>query len=239
MTRKKKEKNKLRVRRDTEDRLSSCEFHLLTLWEAKQKADKQPERFKQISGVLRVLVCRKGQNKPLLLDLMKEFGIEGRANPLGGRILLIGWKKSQEYIDAYNKMENPPTDPDELIDALHKVMPPGGPIMFEDYIENGCAIGNENGEYSYKDLILALSQQKGSSHEDCTIDKLLSEVSKPRENGEPLFMQPLLTVSHKVLGLGAVMFMELVRTQKYKTKYLTVDFFNQYGKAKWQVSYPV
>jgi hypothetical protein len=56
-------------------RLRDCESHLRHLKEDLiAYANKDRDRYKTIAGHLRVLVCKFGRNKPLLLELMDHFG---------------------------------------------------------------------------------------------------------------------------------------------------------------------
>lgn len=223
-----------RSSRSPDDRLSSCEFHLLALWEARQRASAQPERYKQIAAELRVLICRHGRNKPLLLDLMKEFGVEGRVVPKERRVLMTGWRDDPEYLQAYSGLSNPPALATDLVRELHSAMPPGPPVMFDDYLDRGCAIGNEHGEYSYKELILAVSQQIGSGHEDATVERLLATLGGTSWTSRPEFLGPLLDVAQHCLGLGASLFQHLASIERYAPRYLSI----RKDATHWHVSYP-
>jgi hypothetical protein len=56
-------------------RLRDCESHLRHLKEDLiAYANKDRDRYKTIAGYLRVLDCKFGRNKPLLLELMDHFG---------------------------------------------------------------------------------------------------------------------------------------------------------------------
>jgi hypothetical protein len=93
-------KRKPRVRKSAEERLRDCETHLAFLREARNKYRSDRERYKQVAGELRLLVCESSNNKPLLLDLMEEYGFKYEVQPpappagppLKGPIPLVGWR---------------------------------------------------------------------------------------------------------------------------------------------------
>lgn len=59
----------------TAQRLKEYEIHLQSLCTAYWRDDEEPERFGQIAAELLVLVCETPTNKPLLFDLMDEYGL--------------------------------------------------------------------------------------------------------------------------------------------------------------------
>lgn len=240
MSKRKKQSKPSKQTRDHLDLIQSCEFHLNLLWEARQKISVDNMRFKQIAGELRILLFETRTNKPLLLKIMDLYGVQARVRPEpDSRFLMIGWREDPEYKRAYQTMLNPPVEANALIESLHKIMPPGNPVMFKDWIKHAVAIGNEYGEYSYKELILSLAQQMGCSHEDEAVDALLDMFSQINNNKEPLFLKSLLGCTKTTLGVGAFLFMWLRKSQGYKPKYLSIRFFQTDKKnLKWEVKYP-
>ena len=147
---------------------------------------------------------------------------------------MIGWRSDPEYVQAYAKLSSPPAQVGELLRALNQLLPPGQPVLFDDYLDRALAIGNEDGEYSYKELILAVSQQIGSSHEDATVDDLLAKLGGTSWTTRPEFLDPLLQVTQHTLGLGAMLYQNLALSGRYIPQYLTV----RRNSTHWHVSYP-
>src|ERR1700704_771305 len=92
------QEKKRRIPRPTQERISACESHLFFLHEDLKLFPQQYDRYKQIAGKLRVLVCKTRSNKPLLLDLMDELGFNyevqppGPPEPLTIPIPRVGWR---------------------------------------------------------------------------------------------------------------------------------------------------
>jgi hypothetical protein len=74
-------KSQPRVPKSPDERIRDCETHLAFLREARHNYRTDRERYKQVAGELRVLVCKSRNNKPLLLDLMDEYGFNYEVQP--------------------------------------------------------------------------------------------------------------------------------------------------------------
>jgi hypothetical protein len=92
---------KRRIRKTLAERIADCESHLFFLQEALKLFPQQYDRYKPLSGELRVLVCSTRQNKPLLLDLMDELEVDYYIHPprppfhnIG--IPLVGWSRESD-----------------------------------------------------------------------------------------------------------------------------------------------
>lgn len=55
-------------------RLKDLENHLFFLKKDLQEFKNEPYLYKRIAAELRLLICKMNRNKPLLIDLIKEFG---------------------------------------------------------------------------------------------------------------------------------------------------------------------
>lgn len=225
-----------RIPRSELDLITSCEFHLLLLWEAFIKMSIQPERYKQIAAELRVLVCRHGRNKPLLLNLMKSYSIEARANPQGSRFLKKGWQEDPKYKQELIKLPLLSYDYAELIKLLHSRMPPEKPLDYEQYISEVVGVANEYGEYTYKELILAVAQQIGSGHEDETVEELLHYVAHFDQSNcvEPIIIVPMMRTAEEVLSLGALFIFIASKHYNYHPKYLDISKYS----SGWKSCFP-
>lgn len=225
-----------RVPRSDLDRIASCEFHLLALWEAYVRASVQPERYKQMAAELRVLVCRHGRNKPLLLNLMKTHSIEARVNPQSSRYLKKDWQIDTIYKRELNNLPPRNYNYTELVELLHSRMPSEEPLDYEQYISDVVAVANEYGEYTCKELILAVAQQIGSGHEDEAVDELLHYVCLIEQvnNVRPTILGPLMRIAEEVLALGSMFVFVASQHYAYCPRCLDVT---QYSHG-WQACFP-
>ncbi|MBI2090208.1 MAG: hypothetical protein HYT78_15965 [Deltaproteobacteria bacterium] len=139
--------------RDLEDLVQALERHLRLLHEYARRAfqDGDFDYGGEVAGKLRLLVTKFGSNRPLLLDLMAETGI----NPL---ITLGG-----------PPIEPPPGEPR-----------PGDKISLSLYLQLGAiGIRVPSGEFvmlNKTQLIRAWAEQTGSSHEDWSLDPPLEAI---------------------------------------------------------------
>lgn len=213
---------KRRIPKLPEERLRDFESHLYFLWDAVRLYPRQVERYKQIAAELRVLVCRSGKNKPLLLDLMDEYDFEHLVLPPGvdpdgppvkphpvpmvGENDVPARRRLQERLDAAYAAG----DPDALasIDAEFAAL--ALPVPFREWIDRGVAVFIAPHEYSNKELVLAIAQQAGSAHEDDSVEEPIIQMRQFTIAGHSGELAPLLDLAHYVLGVGAAFIEHLV-----------------------------
>lgn len=166
---KKVQKHPFRLIRD-------CETHLFFLWEANERYSLEPERIKQISATLRVLVCKTRRNKPLLLNLMDKYGLDYKIHPEDG----VPWdvypiwtvdqdsdpemQRFSAELAAIGGIHSPDIDDfKEKWKHLRRALP------LRKYIERGCAGYVQGTQMTHQDIILMTAHQSGA-HEDEEID---------------------------------------------------------------------
>lgn len=62
--------------------LTDCESHLKFLSESLERLQHEVDRYKQLAAGLRILVCSTRSNKPLLLDLLDDYGLTVLVHPM-------------------------------------------------------------------------------------------------------------------------------------------------------------
>jgi hypothetical protein len=139
--------------RDRQEMFAALMRHLRLLERYAHKAfvERDPDYGGEVAGKLRLLVTKFGSHRPLLLDLMRETGIEPRVT-LGGPPQI---KRDGE-------------------------LGPGDQVTLSEYLQLG-AVGTRvpSGEFvmlNKTQFIRAWAEQTGSSHEDWKIDQSLAAV---------------------------------------------------------------
>jgi hypothetical protein len=215
---------KRRVLKSTQERISDCEVHLLFLYEAFMRFPQQYDRYKQIAAELRVLVCAKGRNEPLLLDLMDELGFTYDVHPPGPPfdkqpIDLIGWRDDPVHQDLTREVQRALGDDQKLTAILEKEAKLRRSMSLRDYTDKALAIFMAPFDYSYRDLILAVAQQCGSSHEDRGIDEPIAHMRSLVLGGCESHVAPLIGYTQHVLDGGAKFIFYLVEKGLYRARY--------------------
>lgn len=226
---------KRRIPKTANQRLHECETHLYFLWDAHQLYQQQRERFKQIATELRVLVCETRTNKPLLLDLMDEYGFSYDVQPPGKHqggpplkpqpLPMVGWrddpvqkKITEELSEAINSGDETKMKAvDKKLAALAR------PIPFREWVNKGLAVYIKPYDYSHKDLALAIAQQLGSSHEDESVEEPIIRLQQIMIGGETSDIAPMIVFAELVIRVGSMFVGHLVEHYGYKPRYFSTS----------------
>lgn len=217
---------KKRVRRPDSERLRACETHLYYLWEAICRYRQQPERFKQIAAELRVLVCETRANKPLLLDLMDQYGFHYDVDPPGPPfdkmpIAMVGWKDDPAHQTMSQELEKAAGDPKKLKGLLEQQSSLRRSIPLREFVNNALAVYIAPHDYSYRELSLALAQQMGSSHEDETVEEPLVKMKQVMIGNDPGHLAPLLPFGELIVRVGREFLGFMVSHHSYEPQFFS------------------
>jgi len=192
----------MKIPKSKELLLRECEEHLFMLKDALSLYRSQRYRYKQIAAELRVLVCEFRSNKPLLLDMMDEYGFTYEVQPWGrSPIPLIG-----DIDSSLNKkigqllIEGKHQEADKLISSRRK------PILLRYFVKKGLAVYMRPNEISYNTLIRKIAEQEGSSHEDRGVDSEVNEMKNIHLGGEESHIACLINFSDVVVEAGQKFF---------------------------------
>jgi plasmid stabilization system protein ParE len=176
--------------------VADLESQLKFLREALLTLPTEPDRYKQLAAGLRVLVCAFGSNRPLLLDLMDEVGVEYMISPLPDLPFPI------TMVDEID--EEPTTDlssmtPDQIW-AYHRSR--GKSYGLREFVLRALAVYVLGHAYSYAALIRTLAEQSGLGHEDWTVDQNMVELESFIIGGFQGHVAPLRSLAEHVLAAG-------------------------------------
>jgi len=216
---------KPRIPRSTEELIASCEDHLLFLQEAFERFPKEHVRYKQIAAELRVLVCATRQNKPLLLDLMDEHEFSYDVQPPGPPfdkqpIPLVGWRNDPVQQALMAEVEEASGNEEKLAAILEKEAKLRKSMSLRDYTDNALAILMTPIDYSYCDLVLAVAQQCGSSHEDKEIEEPIAQMRSLKLGGVESHIAVLVEFARLVLDAGIKFLVCLAEKETYRTRFV-------------------
>lgn len=222
---------KKRVPKTATERLRECETHLYFLWDARRLYPRERDRFKQIAAELRVLVCRTRQNKPLLLDLMDEYGFAYDVQPPGKDpggpplklqpLPVVGWRDDPAHRRISEALCS--GDQDREASAEAELAALAKPMPFREWVEKGLAVYIAPHDYSHCDLILAIAQQYGSSHEDDSVEEPILRLQEFIIGGHTGDIAPLIAFADSVIRVGQLFLGHLVRNHGYQPQYFKSD----------------
>jgi hypothetical protein len=214
---------KKKLLRPTYERIAACESHLLFLHEDLKLFPQQYDRYKQIAGKLRVLVCATHQNKPLLLNLMDELGFKYDVPPPGPLTIpigLVGWRTDPDFLANTREIEQAAGDGQKLA-AIHekynakfrKSMP------LREYTDKALATFIKPYDYSFRDLVLSVAQQCGSSHEDESIDEPIAQMRSIVVLGVESHVAVIVEYARLVLDAGVKFILYSEEKGQYKARH--------------------
>jgi hypothetical protein len=215
---------KTRLRRSTQERIAACESHLFFLHEAAKLFPQQYDRYKQIAAELRVLVCKTRHNEPLLLNLMDELGFFYEIHPPGSPfdkmpIPLVGWRDDPDHQALTGEFQKAGDDEQKLAVALEKQARLRKSMPLREYTEKALAIFIRPFDFNYRDLILSVAQQCGSSHEDEDIDEPMAQMRSIVIGGIESHIAPLIEYAGYVVDAGAKFVLFSVEKDLYQARY--------------------
>jgi hypothetical protein len=212
MSKKKIPKSKIRL-------LEECEEHLMMLNDALSKYPQQRYRYKQIAAELRVLVCKFGSHKPLLLDLMDEYGFNYEIQPTSQNpIPQIVFEDDPTHKQIGRLLSEGQFDEaDKLISTIRM------PLALRNYVNDGLAIYIKPNSISHHDMVRKIAEQEGSAHEDKGVDSDVAQLKRLRLGGEESHIAVLIVFA-KLISLAGLSFFEYLNEKKiYEPNYLNIS----------------
>src|SRR5262245_54219879 len=197
-----------RVPKSAEERMRDCETHLAYLNEARDNYRTDRERYKQVAGELRVLVCKTKKNKPLLLDLMDEYGFnyEVQRDPAGppvkGPIPLVGWRDDPVQQELAREFEQALGDEKKLAALLAQKESLNVALPLRRYVDEGLAAYIAPQDYSYNRLTCAIAEQCGIAHEDEAIEEGLAAMQCILIGNDHSHIRVLISFADTILHAG-------------------------------------
>jgi len=220
------QEKKRRVLRPTEKRIAACESHLFFLHEDLKLFPQQYDRYKRIAGTLRVLVCASRKNKPLLLDLMDELGFTyevpppGPPGPITMPIGLVGWRTDPDFQAYARELEEAAGDQQKCAAIREKHNAEFRKSMpLREYTDKALATFIKPYDYSFRDLVLCVAQQCGSSHEDQAIDEPIAQMGTILLLGVESHVAVIIDYARRVLDAGVNFVLYSVEKGLYQARY--------------------
>lgn len=203
--------------------LRSLETHLFFLYTALENYRTERDRYKQVASELRVLVGDHNPKRRLLIHLMKKYDYEYLVHPSNEPldylpIQLKSKYKSKKQMEIDKKYENACSEVefDEMIEELRKLR---FSYPLDEYLEKALAVFIAPDEYSYRELIVAVAQQIGSSHEDLAVDEGIYKLSQIEIGGQIAYTAPIIGIARTCFAAGMEFITHTVNEHGYKCIY--------------------
>jgi hypothetical protein len=132
---------------------------------------------------------------------------------------MVGWETDPEQMAIRAEIAAAGDDPERREAALAKERALARPVPFHDYVERGLAVFINPHEYSHRDLILAVSQQIGSGHEDETMEEPLVQLGQFIIGGHEGHIAPMIAFADRVLDVGAQFISHVAIDKGYEPRY--------------------
>jgi hypothetical protein len=226
---------KPRVSKTPAEKLADCETHLYFLWDALRLYPEQRDRFKQIAAELRVLVCETRMNKPLLLNLMDEYafvhevqppGVSASGPPLKPQPLpMVGWRDDPIHAEISERLSRAIESGDaaQMEEIDRRLAELAQPVHFRDWVNKGLAVFIAPYDYSHRELVLAIAQQFGSSHEDDSVEEPILRLRQIYIGGERSDVAPITIFAHSVLSVGMAFIRHVEQHHGFRPHYFRAE----------------
>jgi hypothetical protein len=190
-----------------EQRLNECETHLYFLWDARRLYRWQKDRYKQIAAELRILVADQRHKSRLLLSVMELCGFRYEIQPPGPPfhqqpIPLAGWRKDPVQQALAKEVEEAVGDETKMAAVMAKQAALCRSLPLSEFLEKALAVEWSGHDYSFNQLICAVAQQVGSSHEDTAVDEPLVQLQKGMIGRDEAHIAPLVVIADLVREAG-------------------------------------
>ena len=116
-------------------------------------------------------------------------------------------------------MQEATGDEEKPAEVLEKLAALRRPVPFAEYVERALAVYIAPYDYSYRDLVLAVAQQVGSSHEDTAVDEPLLQLRRYVIGGNQGHVAPLINLADLVLKVGMSFVAFVSEKHGYRPKY--------------------
>ncbi|HMI96131.1 MAG TPA: hypothetical protein VK479_06420 [Micropepsaceae bacterium] len=213
----------LKAPKSIEERMQDCETHLSFLWEARECYRNDRERYKQVAGELRVLVCRFGSNKPLLLDMMDHFGFVYEVQPPGPPferqpIPLVGWRDDPVVQELTKALEEAFGDVEKLAAVLARQATLRMALPLRRYVDDGLAVFIRPYDYSFSNLTRAIAEQSGVAHEDEGIEEGVAAMHQITIGNDHSHIVALINFGDTILQAGMEFLAFMVASRGYSLR---------------------
>jgi len=134
---------------------------------------------------------------------------------------MVGWrddpvhKKMSEAVSS--AIQSGDSDKLEAIDREMAAL--AVPVPFPDWVDRGLAVHIRPHDYSNRELVLAIAQQFGSSHEDESVDEPLVQLQQFVIGGQRGDLAPLISFASTVIYVGRLFVQHLVSDYSYDPAY--------------------
>jgi hypothetical protein len=89
----------------------------------------------------------------------------------------------------------------------------------DESLDKALAVFIAPDEYSYRELIVSVAQQIGSSHEDLVVDEGIYKLSRTEIGGQLAYAAPIIGIGSKCCDAGIELIAHVVNNHGYKCIY--------------------
>ena len=164
-------------------------------------------------------------NKPLLLNLMDEFGFVYEIQPPGASasgpplkpqpLPMVGWREDPIHAEISERLSRAIESGDtaQMGEIDRRLAELAKPVPFREWVNSGLAVFIAPHDYSHRELVLAIAQQFGSSHDDDSVEEPILRLQQIYIGGQRGDLAPMTTFAESVLSVG-VAFIRLVENHR-------------------------
>jgi hypothetical protein len=217
-----------RIPKTDEQHVRDCETHLFFLAEAHRQVYQKIERYKQLASELRILVAERSRgSQPLLIYCMEKFGFSYEVQPSGPPfenrpIDMVGDMNGPVYRQLGEEIRTAGSDEEKLRKLIKKQAQLRRPVPFKEYVNNALAVYIRPKEYSYAELVRAIAQQMGGSHEAGSVDQTLAQMTNLKIGGVESHIVTLVEFANLVESVGMEYLGFMVSNHAYQLKHFEI-----------------
>ena len=134
-------------------------------------------------------------------------------------IPMVGWRDDPAWQQLTQEVQACLGDSQKMATTLEKQAALRRAVPFPEYVDRALAVYIAPYDYGFRELVLAIAQQEGSSHEDTLIDEPIARMKNVRIGRDEGHITPLIQFCDLVLHFGSIFMGHVVVNHDYSPRH--------------------
>ena len=134
---------------------------------------------------------------------------------------MVGWRDDPVHVQLSEQLSEAIASGDKTqMEAVERRLAElARPVPFRQWVNQGLAVYIAPYDYSHRELVLAIAQQFGSSHEDESIEEPIVRLQNIVIGGETSDIAAMIGFADKVISVGQLFVGHLVEHHGFEPQY--------------------
>ena len=134
---------------------------------------------------------------------------------------MVGWRDDPVHVQLSEQLSEAIASGDKTqMEAVERRLAElARPIPFRQWVKQGLAVYIAPYDYSHRELVLAIAQQFGSSHEDESVEEPIVRLQSIVIGGETSEIAPMIVFADWVISVGRLFIRHLAEHHEFEPQY--------------------